>query len=255
MREEIIRFEEAKQKVIGVDRQRFGIGTYGEKSVHSILKNYYEMDEDKQEIPIGNYVADIYRNMDGIEEIIEIQNSQFHRIKGKLTAFLPEYQVTVVYPVAMTKWVIWIDEESGELTQKRKSSKKGNLYLIFQELYRIKEFLMDLHLKIRIVQMDVEEYRILDGYGKDKKARATKFDRIPIRLLKEIELERREDYVQFIPYELEEDFTVKEFSKAAKIPASLASITLHILNYVGAVARVGKKGRAYLYRVEGENYE
>ena len=53
-------FENAKKKIIGVDRQRIGIGTLSEKTVHAILKNYYEPDEDKQEIPIENYVADIY---------------------------------------------------------------------------------------------------------------------------------------------------------------------------------------------------
>ena len=78
-------FEAAKQKIIGVDRQRLGIGTLSEKTVHAILKNYYEPDEDHQEIPIENYVADIYT--DG--EIIEIQTAQFNRMREKLHAFLP----------------------------------------------------------------------------------------------------------------------------------------------------------------------
>ena len=65
------RFEEAKRKIIGVDRQRLGIGTLSEKTVHAIFKDYYEPDEDHQEIPIENYVADIYK--DG--EIIEIQGT------------------------------------------------------------------------------------------------------------------------------------------------------------------------------------
>ena len=45
-------FEEAKRKIIGTDRQRLGIGTLSEKTVHAILKNYYEPDEDRQEIPV-----------------------------------------------------------------------------------------------------------------------------------------------------------------------------------------------------------
>lgn len=56
------RFEEAKRKIIGVDRQRLGIGTLSEKTVHAIFKDYYEPDEDHQEIPIENYVADIYKD-------------------------------------------------------------------------------------------------------------------------------------------------------------------------------------------------
>ena len=130
-------FEAAKEKIIGVDRQRLGIGTLSEKTVHAILKNYYEPDEDKQEIPIENYVADIYK--DG--EIIEIQTRQFNRMRDKLTAFLPQYPVTIVYPIPREKWLIWIDEESGELSNKRKSPAKGNSYLAFKELYKIKMFL------------------------------------------------------------------------------------------------------------------
>ena len=36
------RFEEAKRKIIGVDRQRLGIGTLSEKTVHAIFKDYYD---------------------------------------------------------------------------------------------------------------------------------------------------------------------------------------------------------------------
>ena len=53
------RFEQAREKIIGGDRERIGIGTLSEKTLHAILKNFYEPDEDKQEIPIDKFVADI----------------------------------------------------------------------------------------------------------------------------------------------------------------------------------------------------
>ena len=109
-------FEAARNKIIGIQRERHGIGTLSEKTVHAVLKNYYAPDEDTQEIPIENYVADIYA--DG--EIIEIQTRNFNTMRNKLQAFLPLYPVTIVYPVPNEKWIIWIDEESGELSQKRK---------------------------------------------------------------------------------------------------------------------------------------
>ena len=58
------------------------------------------------------------------------------------------------------------------------------------------------------------------------------------------------DYMQFVPYDLPEQFTTKDFGKAAHIPASLAQIVLNILHYLEIVKRVGKKGNAYLYEVE-----
>ena len=95
-----------------------------------ILKNYYEPDEDKQEIPIDRFVADIFTG----QEIIEIQTGQFNRMREKLQCFLKEFPVTIVYPVTRQRWLHWIDEETGELTDKRKSPKKGNAYEAFREL-------------------------------------------------------------------------------------------------------------------------
>ncbi len=239
------RFEEAKNKIIGIDRQRLGIGTLSEKTVHAILKNYYEPDEDRQEIPIENYVADIYA--DG--EIIEIQTRQFNKLRDKLKAFLPLYPVTIVYPIPREKWLIWIDEESGELSTKRKSPKKGNAYMIFPELYKIKMYLKEENLRIRPVLLDMEEYRLLNGWSRDKKKGSSRFDRIPTELVEEVEINCLADYMQFVPYDLPEQFTTKDFAKAAHIPTSLAQTTLNILFHVGVVERVGKQGRSYLYEV------
>lgn len=236
-------FEAAKEKVIGVDRQRLGIGTLSEKTVHAILKNYYEPDEDRQEIPIENYVADIYA--DG--EIIEIQTRQFNKMRNKLSAFLPLYPVTIVYPIPREKWLIWIDEESGELSKKRKSPAKGNPYVAFKELYKIKMFLKDPNLKLRLVLLDMEEYRLLNGWSSDKKKGSSRFDRIPTELVEEVTVECLQDYMQFVPYDLPEKFTTKDFAKAAHIPVKLAQTVLNILHYVDIVERVGKQGNSYLY--------
>ncbi len=238
-------FEKAKKKVIGMERQRLGIGTLSEKTVHAILKNYYEPDEDKQEIPIENYVADIYT--DG--EIIEIQTRQFHKMRNKLTTFLPLYPVTIVYPIPHEKWLIWIDEESGELSKKRKSPAKGNPYLAFIELYKIKMFLKDSNLRLKFVLIDMEEYRLLNGWSKDKKKGSSRYDRIPTELVEEIEINCIQDYMQFVPYDMPEQFTTKDFAKAAHIPVRLSQTVLHILYYVGIVDRVGKKGNLYFYEV------
>ena len=39
------RFEEIRNKVIGVERERYGIGTLKEKTLHAILKDYYAPDK------------------------------------------------------------------------------------------------------------------------------------------------------------------------------------------------------------------
>ena len=237
------RFEQAKEKIIGKDRQRLQIGTLSEKTVHAVVKNYYEPDEDKQEIPIDRFVADIYTG----QEIIEIQTGQFNRMRDKLKCFLKEYPVTIVYPIARERWVHWIDEETGEVSKGRKSPKKGNEYNAFVELYRIKMFLKDPNLKIKLVLLDMDEYKILNGWGKQKKNNASKYDRVPNRFVEEICIERKEDYMQFIPYDLAEPFTTKEYAKAVKCSEKTAGVALNLLNHMEVVKRVGKKGNAFLY--------
>ncbi len=238
-------FEQAKKKVIGTERRRLGIGTLSEKSIHAILKNYYEPDEEHQEIPVENYVADIYR--DG--EIIEIQTRQFNKLRDKLSVFLPLYKVTVVYPVSKEKWLITMDAETGLLHNMRRSPAKGNRYTVFPELYKIKMFLRNPNLKLRLVLLRIEEYRLINNSGWDKTALSDTYDKIPTNLEEEIEINCKEDYMQFIPDGLKGPFTSKEFAAAAHIPSSLAQSVLNILYYVRIVTRVGKDGKQYLYEV------
>lgn len=238
------RLEAAKDKVIGIDRQRLGIGTLSEKTLHAILKHYYEPDEDCQEIPIGKYYADIYRN----GEIIEIQTAQFNRMRDKLEAFLPEYSTTIVYPISHIKWLHWVDEETGEVKESRKVPRKGKVYDVFPELYKIKMHLKHPNLHLRILLLEMEEYKLLNGWGPQKKNHASKYDRIPIRVCEEVILDKKEDYMQLVPFDLEEEFTSKEFAKAAHIPQSQATVVLNILDHLEVVVRVGKRGNAYLYR-------
>lgn len=234
-----------KNKVINKEQQRLGIGTLSEKTLHAFLKNYYEPDVDKQEIPIDRYVADIFTG----KEIIEIQTAQFNRMRDKLNCFLPLYPVTIVYPIAREKWVYWVDPETGDVNEGRKSPKKGNEYAVFVELYRIKHYLKESNLKLKIVLIDLEEYKLLNGWGNQKKNNASKYDRVPREIFKEVDIERREDYMQFIPYNLEEHFTSKSFGKAAHIPQKLATVVLNILDYMEVVERIGKEGNSYVYKV------
>ena len=239
------RFDAAKEKIIGKNRERIGIGTLSEKTMHAVLKHYYAPDEEMHEIPIENYVADIYTGT----EIIEIQTRAMDRMRKKLEAFLPLYPVTIVYPMPREKWLYWIDEETGEVSPKRKSPKKGNPYQEFIELYKIRPFLSHPNLRLRLDLIDMEEYRLLNGWSRDKKKGSERYDRIPTAFVEEVCIDCVRDYMQLIPYELPEQFTVKEFAKCAKIPVRLAGTILLIFYDLKLVDRVGKSGKSYVYEV------
>lgn len=247
LREEIDQtaFEAARDKIIGKKHNDNGIGTLSEKTVHAIMKNYFEPDKDKQEVALEGYVADIY-NENGV---IEIQTRNFNKLREKLAVFLNLYPVTLVYPMPCNKWLMWIDQETGEISKKRKSPKKWNPYDAFYELYKIRPFLTNPNLHIRLELMDMEEYRMLNGWSYDKKRGSTRHDRIPVAIREEVIIDQVEDYVQFVPYELSGQFTSKEFAKAAGIHIDTARQVLQILNDVKAVKRVGKQSRSYLYEV------
>ena len=127
------RFADAIRSIEIAEKDRGGIGTYNEKTLHAVLKNFFEPDSAYHEIPVNNYIADI-KNSDGI---IEIQTSGFGTIRDRLEVFLSLSDVTVVYPIAAVKSLVWIDPETGAAESKRKSPKRGNAAQILPEMCRL----------------------------------------------------------------------------------------------------------------------
>ena len=237
-------FRNACRDVLEHERVRLGIGFLSEKTVHAVLKRYLVPDENCHEIKCGRYVADIM--CDG--EIMEIQTAGFNRLRGKLEEFLQDKDVTVVYPIPHIKWLIWIDEKTGEVSEKRRSPKKGSYYEAFYELYKIKMFLKHPNLHFRLILLDVEEYRLLNGYSKDKKRGSQRFDRIPIELVEDKLLNSAEDFWELIPPELPETFTAKMYGKFAKLSQRKAGVAVNILAHLEVIKQVGKDGNTYLYK-------
>lgn len=239
------RFEKVKSDIVGNMRQGSSIGTYKEKTLHAVLKDYYAPSKDMQEYPIDGYVADIYTGF----EIWEIQTGSFAPMRGKLQCFLPNHPVTIVCPIPRIKYLSWINEETGECSKPRKSTVKGSVYRAFYELYKIKPFLDDPNLRFCFPYLEIREYRLLNGWSKDKKKGSCRYDRIPVSLLDEVNLRCKEDYLQLIPDGLTEPFTAREFGKAVKERKETAARVLHILHYLNLVERCGKSGHSYLYKV------
>lgn len=237
-----ITFNQAIARVLGREREFQGIGTLGEKTLHAIIKNYVEPEEDYHEVPLEGYVADIYR--DG--HIYEVQTANFNVMRGKLSKFLPLYHVTIVYPVPATKWLVWLDEDTGEVTNRRKSPKRGTPQAVFHELYKIKSFLKHPNLSIRILMIDMEETRLLNGWSADRKKGSHRHDRIPLDLVEELDIKGVQDYRMLIPPELEA-FTSKEYARATGLTVKRAQTALNVLYDLGVVERIGKKGNAFIY--------
>ena len=243
------RFDAARTKVITLrPRERHGIGMQSEKTLHAVLKNYIDPDEDHQEIPIDRYIADIFVR----DHIIEIQTANMNAMRAKLACFLPQYPVRAVYPIPAEKWIIWVDPETGELLNKNRSPLRGSFFHAFRELYKIRPYLRDPNLSFELLLIDLDEYRLLDGWSRDKKRGSHRYDRIPLRIKDRMLLTCPRDYMQLVPEDLEEPFTSADFARAAGFKKKGFSTVLLLLTEMGVVERIGRKGHFWLYRVSQE---
>ena len=222
------------------------IGTYKEKRLHKILKRFYEPDECFHEIPVGNYVADILRE----NEIVEIQTGSFYPMKDKIRYYLEqtECSVTIVRPLPHIKWCVWIDPASGEAVSRRKSPKKMMPKDILRDWYYLKDYVGNKRLKIVFLLMETEEYRLLDGWSKNKKKGSHRFEFVPLNIIDQQVFCEGRDYLVFLPSDLPKSFTAAEYMKATGIKSYAAYSLLSILCALGFLVKSNeKKGRSDLY--------
>lgn len=223
------------------------IGTLNEKSIHRVLKKYLEDDESKHEIRVCGYVADIVTG----DKIIEIQTRQFNKLRDKLLAYIDaNYKVEIVYPVIVLKYINWVDPVSNEVAERRKSSLHGSILDIFVELYRIKEFTGYDNIDFKVITLESDEYKYLDGYGANNKNHATKIDKIPTSIISIFSIKELICTKSLLPFTVNDEFTSADLAKKAKCKIKTARLTLNILGYMGAVARVGKKGNNIVYKIQ-----
>lgn len=220
-----------------------GIGILGEKTLHATLKLWLDDDPTHHEVslPTGS-VADIF---DG-ERITEIQTANFSGFRKKLEKLLDTYPVTVVHPLVRVKWVSWIDPATGEITKPRRSGRKGSFTDAGKQLIYILPLLGHRNLTVKLVLLDVEEQRLLDGWGNGGKRGSHRAERLPLALGETVTLREPADYAALLPPDLPPPFTAAQFGKAARLQGRNLQGTLKVLLALGVLRRE-KDGRGYLY--------
>ena len=239
-----LRFTEAIAKV-EADRLREGIGTLGEKTLHAVLKHFYQPDATYHEQKIGSFFADIAK--DG--EIIEIQTRDLYRLKKKIAAFLEMgYRVRVVHPVPRNRRVYWIDSE-GNLSEGRKSPKTGRPHTAAPELATLESLIGKPGLSFTVLLLDVEDFRNLDGWGRGGKRGSSRFERMPLAYVEEVHLSAPEDWRSLLPIGLPSSFTAAEFHKKGGYTSRQGYYALRLFVELGMIRRIGSKGKAFLYEL------
>ncbi len=239
-----LRFDLAKQTVEDLSAG-YNIGTYMERTCHRMLKICYEPDIAFHEVPYKGYIADILND----QGITEIQTVGFRALHDKLAVFLQDNSVCVVHPVFHKKRICWIDPASGEVNTGSYRTYPKTVYKILSELLAIVDYFGMPNLSVENVYLAVSEHKLLDGYGKERKKRATKSDTVPDEFIGVDILRDADDIRKLLPFSVGEEFTSEVFSKRTGLRRMPLWRALKFLTIIEVIAKVGKKGNSIIYRI------
>lgn len=244
-----------------------GIGTYKEKRLHALLKDFYTPEDARQEVRLeedminsayadltdaatrrarDRYVADILTN-EG--EIIEIQTGGFFPLTQKLHFYLcaTNLRVTVVHPICAIKHMRWMDPETGELSPLRRSPKRGRARDVAKELYWLLPYLAEPRFRLILPLIEVEEIRLQNGWGRDRKRGSERYDRFAMALCDEVVFSSPADYATLFlpsPEALPAPFTAAEYAKATGIRGKATYTALRMLTELRYLVPAAPRGRA-----------
>ncbi len=250
--EQVDRFSLALGKAMARIRGMHGsVGTQNEKLIHAALKNYYAPYSDEQEIKIGRYFADAVSE----NGIFEIQTKALYRLRDKLADFTAAALVNVVHPVEYETRTVYINSDTGEIVKESPFRRADPRMRIFEELYSVRDYLGHERVRFILARLRVEKRVYFSGNTiPDLRSRSTRkklrIEKIPLALLSETVLHRREDYRIYLPEGLPPQFTKKEFAKL--LGESSGSLRLEVLRAAGVIVQTGISGRSYIYSLAEE---
>ena len=246
------RFLKICEAVLSTDRAEMGIGTYGEKYMHRILKQFFCEDTDWHEVGQGAFFADAV--VDGV--IYEIQTGGYYPLKKKLAYYLSstDKEIVIATPIVARKRLFWVEPETGNALPPRTVSMRTERTRILREMYWLCELLDFSRIRFCFPIVSVDEYRKLDGYGADKKKKATKIEKIPRELLDIEWITCPKDVVRaLIPCGLPDRFVAKDLSRLIGARRRGLSACLGALERLGLIERDGKEGNAVAYRTRSDS--
>jgi len=220
------------------------IGTRKESSLHKSLKFHYSGTGGETEKAAGPYVCDACTS-EG--EFIEVQTGSFAPLKEKVKALTSTGKVRIIYPVAVQKYIELYDSR-GCLIRRRKSTRKGSLWDLFDALIYAPELPLLKRLTIELAVIDVVEKRIDDGKGSWRRKGVRIVDRFLGAWHQSVCLKSLKDYRQFVPFRKNERFIFRRLAEKAGISTALARKTLYVLTKIGLVEKTGKQGNAFVYK-------
>jgi hypothetical protein len=215
-----------------------------EHSLHSEIKNWYSLPGDRFEVKIDDFIVDIVRHA----LLIEIQTRNFSAIKLKLTRLLENHDIRLVYPIPQLKWIVHVTK-SGEMIRRRKSPRKGRLVDLFYELVSTPTLIQEENFSLEVLMIEEEEVRCDDGKGSWRRHGISVNDRRVLKVNSKTLFKSEQDFRRFLPPDLINPFTNKEFAKLSGVSVNLARRITYCLRKMGVITPTGKQGKELLFNV------
>jgi hypothetical protein len=219
------------------------IGTENESSLHGELKRRYAGTRGKLEFAVDNFICDA-KTSRGV--IIEVQLGSFAPLLPKVTELSKHYKIKIVHPIIEKKYIKLNDSE-------RKSPRNGTPYDLFKALVYAPHIVLLPNVSIELALLDVNETRKDDGRGSWRRKGVSIIDKELRSFNRAIKLNGAGDYLKFVPFRVDETFTVKQFAKKNKLRYPIASKCIYVLRKIGVLADAGKKGREKIWMLSNMN--
>ena len=217
------------------------IGTLNEGSLHATLKAHYSEPGDEFEVPLGRFVIDIKRG----NQLIEIQTVSFASMGRKLDHLLPDYQVLLVHPIAISTHL----DRPGK--RPRKSPKRGSIYSLFEELVSVPTLIDHPNLTIEVVLVSVTKTQIVDPDARRGRGGYRTVNRSLKQIHSTHRFERAEDLLDLIPLDdLPERFTTADLAEAADVPRDIAQRIAYCFRPLGFFHQHERTKAGYMYTLD-----
>lgn len=251
-----IRFMRLLGEELSRERERDGIGLLAEKRLHALLKRWVEEDSACHEVKITGrgekprrFVADI---LTPAGEIVEVQTGKLYPLRQKLAFYMEEtdYSVRILHPIFATKYISWLDRETGEIASRKRSPHHEGVLHGIAELKPFIPYLASPRFTLCLVLLEVDEYRLLDGWSRDKKRGSHRYEILPMSLLDTCYFREKGDFAAAFPTDTRLDgaFTAKAFGKVTRLRGYALYNALAVFEALGVIEKCGREKRAALYR-------
>lgn len=198
---------------------------------------------DRFEVPVDGRQIDLVRGA----LLIEIQTGSFSSLATKLRALLDGHHVHVVHPVALTRYVVRVDDD-GNVLGRRRSPKGGQAIDACDALVSLRDLLAHPRLTLELVCIVEDEVRRADPARWRRHGFAV-VERRLVSVIERVRFDRPHDLLALLPAGLPSPFTTDDVARAAGVPRDLAQRAAYCLRSAGVVRAIGKKGNAVTYVV------